>query len=373
MILKYLSNLTGWEESRIRKGSFVLLGIILLAVAVMMVHHLLFAKPAATARQMPSMPVKTAPVQRVDLAITASSVGTLQSHQSVTIRPEITGRVAKIHFREGQMVKAGTVLISLDDEITRAALAQAQAELRLATRNYKRAVDLFARNVGTGRTRDETMAQLDVSRAKVEVARADFNKTRLVAPFGGIVGLRQVDEGAYVKPGQDLVNLENINPIKVDFRLPETLLPMLKAGQKLKISVDAYPGQTFEGTILALDPRIDAAGRSVAVRALIPNSAGLLHPGLFARVTLTVAEHKNALMVPEESIVAEGDKFFVFKVMKGHVAREDVILGEHKNGKVEALKGLAPGDIVVTAGQEKLDDGAPVTPINDNPKSAGGA
>lgn len=362
----------GWPMLRSRSGLVLLSVIGLLALAGGAFLYARTAQAPAGPQKMPAMPVKAAAVQVIDLPILATSVGTLQSHQSVTIRPEITGRIARIHFKEGQNVKAGAVLISLDDEITRATLNQAEAELRLAERNYKRAVDLFSKNAGTGRARDETLSQLDVAKAKVELSRANFDKTQLKAPFSGLVGLRQVDEGAYVQPGQDLVNLENINPVKVDFRLPETLLPQLKAGQKVKISVDAYPGKEFEGSILALDPRVDAAGRSIAMRALIPNSSGQLRPGLFARVSLKIAEHAQALMVPEESIVAEGERFFVFKTGNGRVARVPVTLGQHKDGSVEILSGVAPGDTVVTAGQEKLRDGADIMVLKDGGKPTGG-
>jgi membrane fusion protein (multidrug efflux system) len=371
-MLKRISVFLGYPPLKLRSGIILLSLICLLVVSGAVMLHFFSSEPATAQQKMPPVPVKATPVQVINLAVTATAVGTLQSHQSVTIRPEITGRIARIHFKEGQAVKAGAVLISLDDETTKAALNQAAAELNLADRNYKRAVDLFSKNAGTGRARDETLSQLDVAKARLELARANFNKTQLKAPFGGLVGLRKVDEGAYVEPGQDLVNLENINPVKVDFRLPETLLPQLKAGQKVKISVEAYPGREFEGSILALDPRIDAAGRSVAMRALIPNSSGLLRPGLFARVSLKIAEHKNALMAPEESIVAEGEKFYVFKAVGGRAVKVQVTLGQHREGAVEILSGLSSAGMVITAGQEKLGDGSAVVIQNDKARSGGG-
>lgn len=310
------------------------------------------------------MPVEAARVTVAMVNDIVNAVGTLQSHQSIVVRPEITGRITKISFKEGQIVKAGAVLFTLDDSLAKAEFDQAQAQLVLAEQNYKRASDLYARNVGTGRTRDETRSQLGVARAQVQVAKAKLDKTKLRAPFSGIAGLRQVDDGAYVQPGQDLVNLEDVDPIKVDFRIPEAYLADLKPGQEIAISVDAYTGKQFAGKIYAIDPKLDTAGRSIAIRALIPNSEGTLRPGLFARVALKVASRKNAVMMPEEAIVPEGQSFYVFKITQGKALKTRVVLGQHKNGMVEVVSGLAHSDTVVTAGQQKLMNGFGVVIVN---------
>lgn len=312
----------------------------------------------------PTMPVEAARVIVTAVNDIVNAVGTLQSHQSVVIRPEITGRIAKISFKEGQTVKAGAVLFMLDDSLAKAEFDQAQAQLVLAEQNYRRASDLYARNVGTGRTRDETRSQLGVAQAQLQVAKAKLDKTRLRAPFTGIAGLRQVDDGAYVQPGQDLVNLEDVDPIKVDFRIPEAYLADLKSGQEIAISVDAYTGKQFAGKIYAIDPKLDTAGRSIAIRALIPNSEGALRPGLFARVALKIAGRKNAVTIPEEAVVPEGQAFYVFKIAQGKAVKTRVVLGLHKSGMIEVVSGLTGGDTVVTAGQQKLMNGFGVIVVN---------
>ena len=215
--------------------------------------------------------------------------GTLRSDESANISTEIDGRVQGVHFTEGQTVEQGALLFTLDDTVYRAELATAEANLQLSERNNERAMELLQRNAGTVRARDEAEAQLAIDHAEVDLARARLDKTRITAPFAGVVGLREVSVGGYVTPGQDLVNLEDIDPIKVDFPVPERALSAVEVGQAIEVTVDAWPGRTFEGEVYAIDPQIDAQGRSIAIRATIDNQERLLRPGLFAAVRLITA------------------------------------------------------------------------------------
>src|SRR5690606_1248780 len=232
------------------------------------------AQPRAEARETAvaaAVTVEAVPVRVGTVTRTITAVGTLQSNESVILRPEIAGRIAEIHFREGERVAAGAPLVTLDDSVYRAELAQAEAGLNLSRQNSQRAQELFQRRVGTARTRDEAMAALRASEAEVALARARLEKTRLTAPFSGVLGLRRVSVGDYVIPGQDSGNLENIDPIKVDFRVPEPALRDIQVGQSVEVQVDAFPGETFTGEAYAIDPRIDADGRSVVIRARLEN------------------------------------------------------------------------------------------------------
>ena len=289
-----------------------------------------------------------------------SAVGTLRSNESVVIRPEIDGRVTEIHFDEGKAVEQGQLLFSFDDLIPRAELADAEANLALSERNYERAMELYRRGAGTGRSVDETRASLQSDRAKVDLAKARLDKTQITAPFAGIVGLRRVSVGDYVSSGDDLVALASIDPIKVDFRIPERFLSAMHPGQELGVEVDAFPGRTFRGRVFAVDPQIDANGRSIALRAEVPNPERVLRPGLFSRIRLVLDVRENAITIPEEAIVPQGDDRFVFTVIGGQAVKTRITIGQRGPGWVEVTSGLAPGDVVVTAGQLRIREGAPV-------------
>jgi membrane fusion protein (multidrug efflux system) len=315
----------------------------------------------AAAQESPAAIAVEATEVEVDQVVDAMTVtGSLRSDESANIATEIEGRVEGVHFTEGQAVEQGALLFTLDDTVYRAEVATAEANLQLSERNSERAVELLQRNAGTVRARDEAEAQLAINRAEVDLARARLDKTRITAPFAGVVGLREVSVGGYVEPGQDLVNLEDIDPIKVDFPVPERALSMVEVGQPIEVTVDAWPGRTFEGEVYAIDPRIDAQGRSIAVRATIDNGERLLRPGLFAAVRLITARREAALLVPEQAIFAQQGKPYVYKVVDGVARLTEVTLGGRRVGQAEITAGLAAGDVVVTAGQLKLQDGTAV-------------
>ena len=312
----------------------------------------------------PVVPVEAAEVQSGPLSERVTAVGSLASNESVIVRPEIAGRVVEIAFEEGQPVKKGDLLIRLDDSLNNAELAETEARLELAKRNFARTEELFSNQIATGRSRDEARSNLDVSTAAVELAKVKLAKMRITAPFDGIAGLRQVSLGDYVTSGQDLFNLEDIDPIKVDFRIAERFLPAIKTGQEIEISVDAYPGRSFTGQVYAIDPRIDASGRSIVIRARVANEDRVLRPGLFARVGLILELKPDALTVPEQAIVPRGDSQFVFRINDGKVKQTEVKIGTRRDGRVEIVDGLDAGDMVVTAGQQKIRDGGSVNVIN---------
>ena len=239
---------------------------------------------------MPPMAVEAVTVKAEPLQAGLSTVGTLRADESVVIRPEVNGRLVKIHFDEGQRVSQGDPLFSLDASVTQADLREAQATLENARRANERATDLGGRQLLSRSDVDSARAQLGVSQARVESARAQLQKTTLVAPFSGVIGLREVSVGEVVSPGQALVNLVRLDPMEVDFSLPESELAQVSRGQKLSLAVDAYPGETFAGEVSAVEPVIDVNSRSARVRATVANADGRLRPGLFARVNLGVGD-----------------------------------------------------------------------------------
>jgi membrane fusion protein (multidrug efflux system) len=286
--------------------------------------------------------------------------GSLLPDESVMIRPEIAGRIAQLHFREGQRIAAGALLVTLDDSITRAELAQAQANLNLAEKNFQRAQLLFKRGASNAQALDEANAELQVLRASLALSQARLDKTRILSPYEGVLGLRQVSPGAYLSEGQDIVNLEVLDPLKVDFRIPQKAVSQIRLKQVIEISLDAYPGERFRGEIFAINPRLDEVGRSQAIRANLSNSDGRLSPGQFVRVSVILAERPNALVIAEEAVMPVGDRLLVNLVVDGKVELREVKLGKRMAGKVEVVEGLQGDETLISAGWQKVRAGSPV-------------
>jgi len=319
---------------------------------------------AAQDKNTEAVPVEAAKVIAAPLSEQVTAIGTLLSNEAVTVSSEIPGRLKEIHFQEGQPVEKGAPLFTLDDSVYQAQLADAEAKLKLAEQTHKRTAQLYSNKYATAQSADESASNLAVNTAAVELARVQLEKAHIVAPFSGIVGLRHVSVGEYISAGQGLVNLEAIDPVKADFRVPEKFLPAIRVGQAIRIKVDAFPDDMFEGKVYAIDPRLDVSGRSLLVRALVPNGDQRLRPGLFARVTVLLQLKEDALSVPEQAIVPQGDSQFVFKIVDGKVHLTKVVTGTRREGRVEIVEGLSAGDQVVTAGQLKIRDGTPVSIVN---------
>jgi len=332
-------------------------------------------RPAAAPAGRPggfSIPVETAKVALETLQEDVNAVGSLRSNESVVVRPEISGRIKAIDFVEGAQVHKGKALIVLDSSTQEAEVQQARANLALAQTNYKRTQELQKSNFVSANAADQALNGLKVAQANLALAEARLAKTRILAPFNATIGLRQVSVGDYVKEGQDLVTLEDMSSLKLDFRLPENYFGKVKLGQLVEIRIDAFPGQAFKARLIAVDPLIDQAGRSLSLRAKLDNPGGKLRPGMFASVRLILSERERAMTVPEEALVPVSTEHFVFKVVDGKVQRVKVTIGLRRNAKVEVTSGLAPGDEVVTAGQLKIRDGAAVKTIASG-APAGGA
>ncbi|HET7731113.1 MAG TPA: efflux RND transporter periplasmic adaptor subunit [Usitatibacter sp.] len=323
------------------------------------------AKPAAApAKAPPGVVIEATKVSVVRLPQALTAVGSLRSDETVILRPEVAGRVAQILFKEGERVAKGQVLVKLDASVQQADLDKARANLVLAKTKFERAVDLRNKGFLSGQARDEAENNLKVAEAEAELMQARAAKTSIRAPFSGTIGLRMVSVGDYVKEGQDMVNLESLDPLKVDFRVPETAMSLLKDSQTLQITLDAIPDKAYDGRVVAINPLIDANGRSVVIRAQVPNRDGRLRPGMFARVRLFTSGLKDTLVVPEESLFPVGDDKYVYKVVDGKATRQKIEIGARREGRVEVVNGLGPDDTVVTAGVIKLREGVPVTVAN---------
>ena len=318
--------------------------------------------------------VEVTTVKAIRLQDDVQAVGTLRSRQNVVVRPEVAGRIAEIAFADGARVRKGQVLVQLDDALQRAELSQAQAQVSIARANLKRNQELVAERFVAPRVVEESQAALQVAEAQLALAQARLGRMRIVAPFDGTVGIRLVNVGDYVKDGADLVNLEDTRSLYVDFRVPERVQAKLAPGQKVAVTLDALPGRSFEAQVQALDPLVDANGRSVAVRAVLPTVANSpLRPGMFARTTTVLGVNDRALVVPEEALLPQGGRQFVFVLdaagegeQRRYTSRRvEVSLGVRRAAQVEVTQGLAEGDTVVVAGQQRLQKDGTVVRVVD--------
>lgn len=335
------------------------------------------AKPGAQGPAKPVM-VEATKVRQMTMRDDAEAVGSLRSRRSVVLRPEISGRITQLNFSDGQRVRKGQLLVQLDDQLPRAQVQQSRAELSIARANHKRNQELVAQGFISQRSVDESAANLEVAEAKLALAEATAQRLRILAPFDGVAGIRGVNVGDYLKDGADIVNVEDLDAVYVDFRLPERLQNKVKTGQTARVAFDALPGVQYSAVVLAINPQIDADGRSLAVRGCIDNRRLQLRPGMFARVTAVFGERSDANVVPEEAIVPDGAAPYVLRVVAGteegsQVAKRTTVrLGARTPGFVEVVEGLAPGDVVVTAGQQRLQrDGMAVRVVELGQPSAG--
>ena len=311
-------------------------------------------------------------VEAMRLEEDTQAVGTLRSRQGVMLKPEVSGRVARLAFSDGQRVRRGQLLVQLDDALQRAQVQQADAQASIARTSLQRNRELLAQNFISQSAVDQSLANLQVAEAQVALAQAQLARMQIVAPFDGVVGIRAVNVGDYVKDGSDLVNIEDLSSVWVDFRLPERFMSRLKTGQGVQVTLDALPGRQFAGRVEALDSQLDANGRSVLVRARLANAGGELRAGMYARSRVVFDVREAALMVPEEALVPMGDKQYLFKVLDegdGKVARRvEARIGQRVPGRVEVLHGFNAGDAVIVAGQARLGraETAPVRVVDLN-------
>lgn len=326
--------------------------------------------------------VEVAKVEAQTLRDDAQAVGSLRARQSIMLRPELVGRITVLNFIDGAPVRKGQLMVQFDDLLQRAEVQQMQAQLAIAQANFKRTQELVTANFMSQQTLDTSAANLQVAQAQLALSQARLARMAVRAPFDGVAGIRLVNVGDYVKDGTDLVALEDTRQMLVDYRLPERYGSKVSKGQSVELTLDALPGRNFKALVEAVDPLLDVNGRSVGVRAVLSSMAKAgdqsgkavaLRSGMFARVTTVFSINETALVVPEEAIVPQGNKQFVIKLVVPEAGvqlpalvkfvsqRHEVKLGVRRQGKVEIAQGLALGETIVVAGQQRLQkDGSPV-------------
>lgn len=292
------------------------------------------------------------------------AVGSLVALQGIHVTTEIAGLVEQILFESGQRTKQGELLVQLEDSIDQAQLEGLIAEQQLAELRFRRIERLFQQQTVSREQFDEAATQLDAAIAQVAAQRARIRKKAIRAPFAGLLGIRQVDVGQYLAPGAQIVPLQAVDPIYVDYSLPERYFAELAEGQQVRLEVQAYPGQTFQGKVTAINSEVDLGTRNIRVRATLDNPDGRLRPGMFAEVRSLLPERQDVLTLPRTAITYNpyGDSVFVIEKQDGDliVQRRQVETGETRNGRVAIVRGLKAGDRVVSAGQVKLRNGQQV-------------
>ena len=312
-----------------------------------------------------SMPVsvETAEVQTTELESSVKAVGTLLAEASATLRSEVPGQILVVHFKEGQRLAKGAKLYSLEATVLEAEVNEARANVERSDAAFQRAQELHAKQLISTTEYDAARANYNVDVARLLSSRAKLSKTVIRAPFDGFVGLRRINVGDYATAGQELVDVVQLDPLRVDFSVPEILLPKVKPGQLIEVTVDAYPDEVFAGNITAVAPKSDVQGHNLEVRASLPNGELKLRPGLFVSVKVSLGVKPDAIIIPEQAIWPIGQNKTVYIVVDGKAERRVVRLGERRPGEVEVVSGLEVGEVIVTAGQMKLHDGAAVQSV----------
>lgn len=302
---------------------------------------------------------------------TIEAVGTTQARQSVDIVATVSGRVAEILFEAGQSVRRGDPLVRLESRLEEANLAEARALMNDARAQLERARQLVAsRTVAQARV-EELQASFSAAQARVTAAERRLADREVVAPFGGVVGLREISVGSRVSENTVLTRLEDLSALELEFQVPEVFFTRVTPGQPVEAMSAVMPGTIFEGTVTARDVGIDPVSRAFRVRAELPNPDGTLPPGLFMAARLALSVREDALIIPEQAVIAEGRKTYVYRVVDGHAERIEVRLGLRRIGEVEVVEGLEPGDQVVTEGIQRLRPGAPVRVMGGAPPVSG--
>lgn len=303
--------------------------------------------------------VVTAPARMTTIVDEVESIGTAKANESVSLTSKVTETVSKVNFEDGMSVEAGQILVELTNTEETAQLAEAQASVDEATRQFNRVQNLIAQNLASATQLDIEQARMQTSRARLEAIVARLDDRLIRAPFSGVLGFRSVSQGTLLSPGKIVTTLDDISIIKLDFSIPESFLAVLSEGQEVIATSLAYPDRTFNGTVEVINSRVDPVTRSITIRAHLNNDARLLRPGMLLTVKL-VRNRSAALVVPEEAILPIQDKQYVYVVQENTAQRVEVKAGRRRPGIVEILSGLEEGQMVITQGVIKIRPGSKV-------------
>lgn len=310
------------------------------------------------------VPVEVVTAKSGSILRRVRTVGSLSAVQSVVLHPEVTGKIAKIYFTEGQEVKAGDPIFKIDDAMLKAKVKEAEARLAQARGEHERATKLLEKKFGTLQQRDKTLADMQVAEANLDEAKISLEHTLIKAPFEGMLGLTEVSLGALVSGETALVTIVDLDPINVDFHVPESYLPFVHVGDMVDVTIEDFDILPIEAKIIAISPEIDETTRTVSLRAQMSNKEQAYRPGEFAHVLVTAGEINDAVLIPQTAIEREGEEEHVWLVVDNVAVKTTVSTGMRDGNEVEITHGVKADDVVISAGQFKVHDGDEVTVVN---------
>src|SRR5207302_6641950 len=351
-------------------GGLVAVVIILVGVKAMQI-----AKMMSSPMQMPATTVTSATVKEEDWAPILSAVGSVSAVQGAVLSTDLAGTVAEVKFENGAVAKKGDVLVRLDVSSEEGQLRTAEADLELARQDLGRTRDLAARKVISKAELDAAESKFKQKEGAVDNMRAMVGKKTVRAPFDGQLGIRQVNVGQMINPGQQVVPLTSLDPVFADFALPQQYLGQLTPGLEVQVTTDALPGRVFNGKLTAINSMVDSSTRNITLQATLENPDHALRPGMFAKAEVTLPEKHKALVVPGSAIsyAPFGDSVYVIEKKKDEktgkesqvIRQQFVRVGEARGDLVAITQGLKAGETVVSTGVFKLRNGMPVTINND--------
>jgi membrane fusion protein (multidrug efflux system) len=339
---------------------------IIFLLGALVIKEVFFPSKLPT-RLLKSITIEAEAVRTASISRTITAVGTLRANQSVTVKPLVSGQVSKIHAEGGQEIKSGEAILSIDDRKYRNKLKEAEAKLAFAELEFNRYDKLAAQNLGKKKLHERAIADQKEAEALVDMAKKEIEDCVITAPFEGVISLNDISIGVSVNENTELFTIVDVDPIKIDFRIPAQYLQNISKGQSVHVVIDGFLDKKFEAYVEAIDAKVDPNSHTIAVRANIDNKSNLLKPGLFARIDLQVGSKDNAVVLPSSAVQVNGDEESVYKLTyypkeNTFVAiRHPIVTGLQEADKIEVLRGVEPGDLVVTVGQLKIRDGAPVT------------
>ena len=329
------------------------------SVKPQMIRQIMAAQPQ------PTLTVTAEPARGESWEQALTAVGTLRAERGVDIATQVEGIIRTIPFNSGQEVAQGALLVQLDDSVEQAELKSAQADYRRFSADYERNKDLVQRGAVARAVFDASLASRDTAAAAIERIKAQIDKKAIHAPFAGKLGIRRVDVGQYLPAGTAIVTLQSLDPIFADFPMPEQQFQSVQVGAMVQATLDAYQGRVFTGRVQSIDPRVDPNSRTFLVRAVIQNPDRSAVPGMFANVKLQTGKVRDVVTVPRTSVSYSlyGENVLAVKDAEGGaqtLERRFVRAGEVRGERVEIVEGVKPGEVIVTSGQIKLDQGMKV-------------
>lgn len=345
---------------------FVLGGLVLLATLASglpgLAERTREGDGAAAAFEMPPMPVDVADARRETVEDVVHATGRIEAVDAVELAPDEPGRIVDLLFREGQRVAAGALLLRIDDALLRAQAERARAERDLARQQLERARRLSAENASAPADLERAEAAARSAEATVALLELQIERATVRAPFTGVVGRRHVGVGDYVTPGTPLLSIHTVDPQHVVIEVPERHAATLAQDQSLEFMVAAEPGRVFRAEVEFIDPTVQAANRTILVKARAANPDGRLRPGMFVEATLATGSRPGAVVVPEDAVQPLRTGNVVWAVVDGKASRRVVRLGARARGMVEVVAGVEAGEPVVVGGLERMAEGMAVAP-----------